>query len=151
MNENSSHIRHMREDDILKVYEIERKSFPYPFGEVLIHNIYFGAPELCFVIEYDQEIVGFLLGGYIPAEKQTHIFSIAILENYRGMGFGKKILLYFLERSSLLGHPNTKLEVSVDNAGAIKLYEELGFEIVSRIRKYYQNNSDAFLMIRKTE
>ena len=103
MNDNSSHIRHMREDDILKVYEIERKSFPYPFGEVLINNIYFGAPELCFVIEYDQEIVGFLLGGYVPVEKHTYIFSLAILENYRGMGFGKKILLHFLERSSLLG------------------------------------------------
>jgi len=138
----------MKKEDIQEVYEIERKSFPYPFGEVLISNIYFAAPELCFIIEYEGEIVGFLLGGYAAVEKQTHILSIAISENYRGLGFGKKILLHFLERSSLLNFNSTKLEVNVDNESAIKLYEELGFEIKSRIRKYYQDNSDAFLMVR---
>ena len=56
MNDNSSYIRHMRKEDIQQVYEIERKSFPYPFGEVLITNIYFTAPELCFAIEYEREL-----------------------------------------------------------------------------------------------
>ena len=148
MTNNSSYIRHMRREDIQQVYEIERKSFPYPFGEILILNIYLAAPELCFIIESEKEIVGFLLGGYVGLEKQTHILSIAVLENYRGFGFGKKLLLHFLDRSAMLGFTSTKLEVSVDNESAIKLYEELGFEIVSRIRKYYQDNSDAFLMVR---
>ena len=151
MNDNSSYIRHMRKEDIQQVYEIERKSFPYPFGEVLIANIYFTAPELCFVFEYERELVGFLLGGYAGVEKQTHILSVAILEKYRGLGFGKQILFHFLERSSLLGYTSTKLEVNVDNEGVIKLYEELGFKIASRIRKYYQDNSDAFLMIRNKQ
>jgi ribosomal-protein-alanine N-acetyltransferase len=149
MNDKTPYIRHMRKEDIQQVYEIERKSFPYPFGEVLITNIYFAAPELCFIIEFDKEMVGFILGGYVGLEKQTHILSIAILENYRGLGLGKKILLHFLDRSALLGYTSTKLEVDVDNEGAIKLYEELGFEIVSRIRKYYQDNSDAFLMVKE--
>ncbi len=148
MNDKSPYIRHMRKEDIQEVYEIERKSFPYPFGEALITNIYFAAPELCFIIEYKREMVGFLLGGYTGVEKQTHILSIAVIENYRSLGFGKRVLLHFLERSSLLGFNSTKLEVNVDNEGAIKLYEETGFEIVSRIRKYYQDNSDAFLMVR---
>ncbi len=73
-------IRHMIEDDISKVYEIERKSFPFPFGEVLIGNIYYAAPELCFIIENDSEIIGFLLGGYTAIPKRAHILSIAVLE-----------------------------------------------------------------------
>ena len=76
VSENSFYIRHMKYEDVLKVYDIERKCFPYPFGEVLINNIYLAAPELCFVAEYNQEIIGFLLGGYTSVENQTHILSI---------------------------------------------------------------------------
>lgn len=141
-------IRHMTEDDITKVYEVERKSFPFPFGEVLIGNIYYAAPELCFVIESNSEIVGFLLGGYTAIPKRAHILSIAVLEKYRGQGLGRKILTYFLDSIGKLGYLSVKLEVNVDNHKAIKLYEEFNFKIDSRIRKYYQDDSDAYLMIR---
>lgn len=140
-------LRHMREEDISLVLEIERKSFPYPFGEVLIGNIYYGAPELCFIIEEESNIVGFLLCGYTATLKQAHILSFAIRPDCRGRGFGKKILDYSLEKMRILGYSSIKLEVQVDNENAISLYEELGFKKVSKIRKYYQDNSDAFLMI----
>ena len=57
-------IRAMTTEDIPEVFEVERKSFPYPFGEVLIGNIYFGAPELCYVMKDEDKVIGFLLGGY---------------------------------------------------------------------------------------
>ena len=148
VNEKQVYTRHMREEDIPTVLELERKSFPYPFGEVLIGNIYHGAPELCYIIEYEGEIVGFLLSGYTAIPKQAHILSIAIKPDYRGRGFGRRILIHFLERTKVLGYSSIKLEVQVDNDKAIKLYEELGFSIETRIRKYYQDDSDAYLMIR---
>lgn len=141
-------IRHMMEEDISKVYDVERKSFPFPFGEVLIGNIFYTAPELCFVIEVDSSIVGFLLGGYTAIPKRAHILSIAVLEQYRGQGLGREILTYFLNSIRKLGYLGVKLEVSIDNHKAIKLYEEFGFKIESRIRKYYQDDSDAYLMVR---
>ena len=151
MNEEQVSERHMREEDVLTVLEIERKSFPYPFGEALIWNIYHGAPELCYIIEYNKEIIGFLLGGYTAIPKQAHILSFAIKLDYRGRGFGRRILVHFLERTKILGYSSIKLEVQVDNDKAIKLYEELGFRIETRIRKYYQDDADAFLMLKSID
>jgi ribosomal-protein-alanine N-acetyltransferase len=138
----------MREEDIPDVYEVERKSFPFPFGEVLIGNIYYSAPELCFIIESNKNIIGFLMGGYTAIPKRAHILSIAVLEEYRGQGLGRKILTHFLNSIRKLGYLSVKLEVNIDNYKAIKLYEEYNFKIESRIRKYYQDGSDAYLMIR---
>ncbi|MCG3220241.1 MAG: ribosomal protein S18-alanine N-acetyltransferase [Candidatus Heimdallarchaeota archaeon] len=141
-------LRHMMEEDISKVYEVERKSFPFPFGEVLIGNIFYAAPELCFIIESDGNIIGFVMGGYTAIPKRAHILSLAVLEEFREQGLGHKILTYFLNSIRKLGYLSVKLEVNIDNHKAIKLYEEFGFKIDSRIRKYYQDGSDAYLMIR---
>lgn len=138
----------MMEEDISKVYEVERKSFPFPFGEVLIGNIFYAAPELCFIIESDGNIIGFVMGGYTAIPKRAHILSLAVLEEFREQGLGHKILTYFLNSIRKLGYLSVKLEVNIDNHKAIKLYEEFGFKIDSRIRKYYQDGSDAYLMIR---
>ena len=148
MNEEQVYERHMKEADIPIVLEIERKSFPFPFGEVLIGNIYYGTPELCYIIECGGKIVGFLLGGYTSIPRQAHILSIAIKPSFRGRGFGRRILVHFLEKTKVLGYTSIKLEVQVDNDKAIKLYEELGFKIETRIRKYYQDNADAYLMLK---
>ena len=139
----------MVENDITFVYNVERKCFPYPFGQNLIQNIYLAAPELSLVLEHKKEIIGFLLGGYTALPRQAHILSIAILQEYRGRGLGKKILTYFLNTTKRLNYNNVKLEVNVDNHKAIKMYEEYNFKIESKIRKYYQDGSDAYLMIRK--
>ncbi len=144
-------IRQMTKKDIPLVYEIERKSFPYPFGEVLIGSLYFGAPELCYVLEQDGTIVGFLLGGYTPVPRQAHILSFAILEIFRGEGLGKGLLIHFLNQLKSLELSSVKLEVNVENQKAIELYESLQFKIESRIRKYYQDNSDAYSMVRREE
>ena len=140
----------MREEDIVKVFEVERKCFPFPFGETLIGNIYYGAPELCFVLESENDVVGFILGGYTATVGQAHILSVAVLEQYRSQGLGRKLLEYFIKRTEILGYNSIKLEVNVDNTKGIQLYESLGFVCISRIRKYYQDNSDAFLMVRTT-
>ncbi len=144
-------IRQMTIEDIPLVYEIERKSFPYPFGEILIGSLYFGAPKLCFVLEQNNKMIGFLLGGYTPIPKQAHILSFAILESFRGEGLGKELLIHFLNQLKSSEFNSVKLEVNVDNKKATELYESLQFKIESRIRKYYQDNSDAYLMIRRKE
>jgi ribosomal-protein-alanine N-acetyltransferase len=38
------------------------------------------------------------------------------------------------------------LEVRVSNKSAVKMYENLGFKIKSRLRTYYRDGEDAYLM-----
>lgn len=144
-------IRQMKEEDIHDVYDIERKSFPFPFGETLISNIFYSSPELCYIVQYQDKIVGFLLGGYTSLPEQAHILSLAIEPRYRLRGFAKSLLTDFLRRTKNIGYKSIKLEVDINNHSAIKLYEDLGFQIISKIRKYYQDNSDAYLMVKNID
>jgi ribosomal-protein-alanine N-acetyltransferase len=38
------------------------------------------------------------------------------------------------------------LEVRISNTSAIKMYQKLRFEIKSRLRSYYRDGEDAYLM-----
>ena len=38
------------------------------------------------------------------------------------------------------------LEVRVSNESAVRMYERLGFQIKSRLRAYYRDGEDAYLM-----
>jgi ribosomal-protein-alanine N-acetyltransferase len=38
------------------------------------------------------------------------------------------------------------LEVRTSNMSAVRMYEKLGFQIKSRLRTYYRDGEDAFLM-----
>ncbi|MHA1304466.1 MAG: ribosomal protein S18-alanine N-acetyltransferase [Candidatus Heimdallarchaeaceae archaeon] len=132
--------------DIHKVYEIERVSFEFPFSESFVAHLYFSSPELCFVLEAEEKkLIGFLVGGRTEDPKEAHILSIAILEEHRGKGYGEKLLHFFIEEVKNLGFDKIRLEVRPDNEVAISLYEKCGFEFVGTLRKYYEDNSDAYI------
>ena len=103
-----------------------------------------------FIMEYQDAIVGFLIAGYTSIPGQAHILSVTILESYRGRGLGRKIMEFFIQKAAILNFTSIKLEVNIDNEIAIHLYEKLGFDIITRIRKYYQDDSDAYLMVKNS-
>ncbi len=144
-------IRQMVLSDIKDVYEIERKSFTYPFTESFILSIYFSSPDLCIIAENSIhskiKVVGFLLGSRTENKNEAHILSIAVLEEYRQKGYGKKLLEKFIEEVTQLGYSRIRLEVKVTNDIAISLYEKMNFVIKDRLRKYYEDNSDAYVMV----
>lgn len=142
------HIRHMTKEDINTVYEIERKTFLYPFNEAIIYSLFLSAPDLCFVILFNNQVVGFLLGGKDAIAGQTHILSFAIAEDYRNKGLGSKLLKFFIDYCIQKGYKSIRLEVRVDNKLAISLYERFNFKREGIIRKYYEDNTDALLMIK---
>jgi ribosomal-protein-alanine N-acetyltransferase len=44
-----------------------------------------------------------------------------------------------------------RLEVRVGNEAAQCLYEQLGYQIVQRMEKYYSNGDDGYLMVKSLE
>jgi ribosomal-protein-alanine N-acetyltransferase len=78
--------------------------------------------------------------------KKGHVVSVAVLEEHRGKGIGRALVLEGINGSSLRKSDEIYLEVRVSNKGAIKLYNDLGFETKSRLRSYYRDGEDAFLM-----
>ena len=62
-------------------------------------------------------------------------------------GVGRQLLAALIERSRKVKAEAVLLEVRVDNAPAIAMYREFGFEVLGVRKRYYQpENMDAFTM-----
>ena len=66
----------------------------------------------------------------------------------RRQGLGRDLLEDLLGRFVRSGAREARLEVSVENPGAIAFYESLGFRNRRRIRDYYGPGRDAREMVR---
>jgi [ribosomal protein S18]-alanine N-acetyltransferase len=77
---------------------------------------------------------------------EAHITILAVHPDYRHQGFGQ-LLLWGLLRSAVDRElARATLEVRVDNAAALQLYEKFGFKVAGRRKKYYDNTDDALIL-----
>ena len=77
----------------------------------------------------------------------AQVMTIAVDGAHQGHGLGRRLLTELVEHAREVGAGQVLLEVRVDNAPAIHLYESLGFVMLGRRRAYYQpGNIDAFTM-----
>ncbi len=77
----------------------------------------------------------------------TQVMTIGVAHAVQRQGIGTALLTALVERSRELGASAVLLEVAVDNAPAMALYERFGFEVLARRRRYYQpEDVDAWTM-----
>jgi ribosomal-protein-alanine N-acetyltransferase len=134
-------IEHLKEEDILKIVELEKLSFSAPKEEAVFksdQNKYLVAKE------------GGSIVGYIGVEKisgETHIINTAVHPEYRRKGIGKKLIEKILNDKDVFF-----LEVRVSNVPALELYGKYRFKNVGTRKKYYaDNDEDAYIMRREPQ
>jgi RimJ/RimL family protein N-acetyltransferase len=90
-----------------------------------------------YVAEVDGRLVGW--ADVSPGERDStrHMgrIGMGIVDGYRGQGIGRRLLEAVIEHCWRVGLVRIELEVFVDNARAIALYEKLGFLYEGRLRK----------------
>ncbi|MCL2560438.1 MAG: GNAT family N-acetyltransferase [Turicibacter sp.] len=91
-------------------------------------------------IEIEQGFIAF-----IQVADFADIHDVEVLPERRGQGYGAALLRLFLTEMKRRGVSTVTLEVRVDNAVAISLYEKFGFERVA-VRKGYYQGVDGWLM-----
>ena len=147
----SPNIREMKLDDMSMVLRIDRLSFPLPWSERTYRfEIEENRAASLYVIEVPRnglsEVVGYIGLWFIVDE--AHISTIAIHPDFRGHGFGDRLLQHALDYAASKGATTITLEVRVSNRVALNLYHKYGFKVVgSRPRYYRDNNEDAYLMV----
>lgn len=81
-----------------------------------------------------------------------YIDCIAVFEDYRGQGIGSELMRLAEQQANEKGYVKTSLIVFEQNAGAIKLYERLGYREVSREKtiphRLIHYTGDAVLMVK---
>lgn len=140
-------IRFMRLKDVDAVAAIEEATFARPWSrESFRQELTRNAVARYLVAEENGEILGYA-GAWVILD-ESHITNIAVREDARGRGIGKKMTADLLQVLSNLGACYATLEVRVSNLRAQNMYKSLGFISVGKRKRYYEdNNEDAFLMV----
>ncbi len=97
-----------------------------------------------YVAEYENKIAGFVILQLCGTFK-GYIQTLCISEDLRGRGLGKKIL-QFCEQRILKISPNIFICVSSFNKGAIKLYQEFGFQLIGELENFVKEGFTELLL-----
>jgi ribosomal protein S18 acetylase RimI-like enzyme len=79
--------------------------------------------------------------------KNTHVarlYSVAVADAARGRGVGEALLRAGEHAALARGCTRLRLEVRQDNAGAIRLYERLGYRRFGAYPDFYEDGADAW-------
>ena len=96
-----------------------------------------------FVAKQGMHVVGFLATRPL-APGECEILNLAVAPDYRRQGVAHALLAALLESFSGAIY----LEVRASNTAARSLYKSLGFEEVTARSEYYQNPSEAAIVLK---
>jgi [ribosomal protein S18]-alanine N-acetyltransferase len=138
--------RHMREDDIEQIVNIETLSFATPWSrESFFNELNKNQFATYVVMEDDEKIIGYC-GMWLIVD-EAHITNIAVLPEYRGRKLGDALLAKVIETARDMGAKSMTLEVRVSNHVAQNLYRKYGFKNGGIRKGYYtDNHEDAIVM-----
>ena len=142
-------LRRLLLGDLHDIEEIERRSYPTPWSRSMFAGELAKPSSICLgAFEADDEdgaLVGYLIvSRYVDA---WHVMNVAVDPDHRGRGVATMLLERLFDLTGDDARRGYTLEVRVSNAGAIALYERVGFERRGVRRGYYTDNrEDALIM-----
>ncbi|WP_419704230.1 ribosomal protein S18-alanine N-acetyltransferase [Promicromonospora sp. NFX87] len=146
-------LRPLRNADFDRVLELERQLFgrgAWTYG--MLADELAGLGRWYIVAEPerrdragDQPVVGYA-GLWFDGDV-TQVMTIGVDPVVQRHGVGRQLLTALIERSRKVKAEAVLLEVRVDNAPAIEMYRDFGFEILGVRKRYYQpEDVDAYTM-----
>ena len=148
-------IRRCDPTDIIPVMEINLKTLPEHYSDYFYESLLDELPEAFLVAEISGKLIGYIMCkteygfsnfkklGFV---KKGHVVSVAVIDEHRGKGFGSELVNESLKGVKMRQCGEMYLEVRCSNTDAVKLYEKLGFSINQRLKTYYRDGEDAYLM-----
>ena len=141
--------------DIIPVIEINLKTLPEHYSDYFYESLLEELPEAFIVAEISGKIVGYIMckmeHGFsnfkkLGFVKKGHVVSVAVIDEHRGKGFGSVLVNEAIKGVKIRQCSELYLEVSCSNNDAVRLYEKLGFSIIQRLKAYYRDGEDAYVM-----
>ena len=143
-------LRKLELRDLDAIERIERESYPTPWSRSMFASE-LAKPSSLSLGAFEpgtDELVGYLIiSRYVDA---WHVMNVAVAPEHRRRGIATELLERLFEVTAGDQRRGYTLEVRVSNLGAIRLYEQLGFQSRGIRRGYYTDNrEDALIMWRE--
>jgi len=133
--------------DLVRIEQIEKRFGADSFSKrSLRHFILSFNPVIVF--EKDNIVVGCCIITIKSNSNIARIYSIAVDENYEGIGIGKSLMEASEKKALKLGKTVMSLEFDENNISARKLYERMNYKEISYIPDYYDVGRGAVKMVK---
>lgn len=143
-------IRDMLASDLVKVMEIEYKTFIAPWNkEQMLYELNDNKYAHLAVVLYDNVVAGFY--DYWHTFDSATICQIAVEPMYQRHKLGSSLLEEIIKDCQAKKVRNITLEVRKNNEKAVNLYLKYGFKQSLVKEKYYSNGDDALYMIKELD
>lgn len=133
-------IRPLEATDIPAVCALETAIFHRGWSEDAYRAELDNPAAAWLVAVHSTKVVGF--GGLMRIVDEAHVTTLAVADNYRGLGLGKRLLVRMLEDAMAHGVLRATLEVAAGNQVAQALYARFGFEHAAIRRNYYPDTGE---------
>lgn len=133
-------------DDLAQAFAIECRSHAFPWSEKTFASNQ-GERFINLRLDVDGKMAAFAITQVVLDE--ASLFNIAVDPAFQRRGLGRQLLQHLIDELIKRDVLTLWLEVRASNQPAIALYEQLGFNQVSRRPNYYPTASgreDAILM-----
>lgn len=99
------------------------------------------------IVTASGEMVGFVF-VLVNEDGSAHLTTIGVAPEHRRRNLAKQLLLHVEAALRTRGIFTIVLEVRVSNVSAQELYRDVGYSVVQRLEKYYNNGEDCYLMVK---
>ena len=135
-------------ESVTTLAEVHAEAFAKPWSADDLKRTLTGTGAFALASADDQRLRGFLIARAIAGEAE--ILTLAVQPQARRTGVGSALVTAAAQAARAFGAAVIWLEVAVDNAAAINLYQSLGFETAGRRDHYYARDGavavDALIM-----
>jgi ribosomal-protein-alanine N-acetyltransferase len=133
--------------DLPVFVSLDKELFPYSPWSTSQYKEEFSSPTRHFVVAVDaeQNIVGYA-GVFAPGGAEADVLTVGVVPTQRGKGIAKALMALITDWAKKQGSIAMMLEVKVDNAEAIGLYQSLGYSQLNIRKDYFGAGLDALVM-----
>jgi len=141
------HIREALSDDLPHLMALEQRCFQGDrISKRQMRYLLRKAKARTWLLSCGSVVAAYCLCFTPALPRPARIYSIAVQPEYRGQGLATKLLKAVLENLFAMHYTRCRLEVSVGNQSAQKLYASFGFRTIEKLPAYYQDGADGLRM-----
>ena len=137
----------MESAHVSQVAQLEKLCFSAPWSENSISSELTN-PLSCWLVALDGDRVAGYVGSQTVLD-ESDMMNIAVDPQYRRQGIAQALVEELVKCLARKESHCLTLEVRASNAGAIALYEKLGFVQVGLRKNYYRNPREDAMILRK--